>query len=103
MSAALHSTVSTSALIEAWNKKQQDKYLELQLINWMEYYIPACLMLVRPLRPEERVGISYQGDKQVVWYGAFEARTHQLQAVSDKRSALLRQLEKADCLVTLLQ
>lgn len=76
MSDLMQST-SSITIIDRWNRRKQLEYLELQLIHWMEFYIPPHLVLIRPLREPERQwlieqGLDYGDDRA---YGAFVART----------------------------
>ncbi len=94
MRSAPNST-SSLAIIEAWKRKQQLQHLELSLIGWLEYYIPDCLVVVRPLTPTEHQRYQDQiDDNGMVVYGAFHARSAECGALSESRENLLRQAKE---------
>jgi hypothetical protein len=98
-------TTSSIAMIDRWNRRRQLEHLELQLIHWMEFYIPPNLVLIRRLTDLEHKSLVAQGTDYGAKgaYGEFVARTGECLAYRASYRELIAEAKRQRYSVTHLQ
>ncbi len=90
----LRSTSSTLAIVESWNQRQRAKNLERVPIDWAEHYFPPRMFYLRPLSVGERYATEYDGSREVMWYGIFNARQAEPVMVSAETVSLFQEAKE---------